>query len=128
MHAQMEYFDPALAAEFTNDSYASGHAIATQPHSARSGVASHERLRYLVENTPAIIYSSVPTGDFKMTFVSSNARRILGYDPALMVTDANFWFEHIHPEDVPAIFSSLSMLFVEGERTYEYRFRDSQGN
>jgi PAS domain-containing protein len=43
------------------------------------------RLRYLIENTPAIIYSSVPTGDFKMTYVSSNARRILGYDPRIIV-------------------------------------------
>lgn len=85
------------------------------------------RLRYLIENTPAIIYSSVPTGDFKMTYVSSNARRILGYDPRIMVADPNFWFEHIHPDDVPKIFSSLAMLFSEGERTYEYRFKDCSG-
>lgn len=122
MHAQMEYFDPALAAEFTENQ--NQHAFTHTP----VGLASHERLRYLIENTPAIIYSSVPTGDFKMTFVSSNARRILGYDPDLMVSDPNFWFEHIHPDDKPNIFSSLSMLFIEGERTYEYRFRDIQGN
>ncbi|TXI90789.1 MAG: PAS domain S-box protein [Burkholderiaceae bacterium] len=118
----MEYFDPSLAVEFTKPTNGAEQTV------TRTGLASHERLKYLVENTPAIIYSSVPTGDFKMTFVSSNARRILGYDPNLMVSDPNFWYEHIHPDDIPRIFSSLSMLFVEGERTYEYRFRDSQGN
>ena len=30
------------------------------------------RLQYLVDNTPAIIYCTVPSGDFKMTFVSNN--------------------------------------------------------
>ena len=45
----------------------------------------HARLQYLIDNTPAIIYASVPTGDFKMTFVSSNAINVLGFDPAEMV-------------------------------------------
>lgn len=86
-----------------------------------------ERFEYLIANTPAIIYSSVPSGDFKMTFVSANASRVLGYDPAEMVADPNFWFNHIHPDDIPTIFSSLALVFVEGQRTYEYRFRSSDG-
>lgn len=85
------------------------------------------RLEYLIANTPAIIYSSVPTGDFKMTFVSDNALRMLGYKPDEMVADPNFWFNHIHPDDVPTIFSSIAMVFVEGQRAYEYRFRASDG-
>jgi PAS domain S-box-containing protein len=86
------------------------------------------RLQYLIQNTPAIIYSSVPTGDFKMTFVSDNAQRILGYRSQDMVDDPNFWFDHIHPDDIPQIFSSLALIFSEGERVYEYRFRKSDGN
>jgi PAS domain S-box-containing protein len=81
-----------------------------------------QRFEYLIANTPAIIYSSVPSGDFKMTFVSENASRVLGYAPQEMIADPNFWFDHIHPDDAPNIFSSLALLFVEGERTYEYRF------
>jgi two-component system NtrC family sensor kinase len=81
-----------------------------------------QRFAYLIANTPAIIYSSVPSGDFKMTFVSENASRVLGYAPQEMVDDPNFWFDHIHPDDAPNIFSSLALLFVEGERAYEYRF------
>ncbi|EGF32792.1 PAS/PAC sensor signal transduction histidine kinase [Oxalobacteraceae bacterium IMCC9480] len=105
-----------------------------QPHidpaehaGASTLVSTNARLEYLIANTPAIIYSSVPTGDFKMTFVSDNARRVLGYEPADMVADPNFWFDHIHPEDIPTIFSSLALLFVEGQRSYEYRFKTSDG-
>lgn len=85
------------------------------------------RLQYLIDNTPAIVYSSVPTGDFKLTFVSKNAYHVLGYQPEEMVADPNFWFNHLHPDDAPNIFSSLAQLFVEGERTYEYRFRTASG-
>ena len=85
------------------------------------------RLQYLIDNTPAIIYATVPSGDFKMTFVSNNAYNVLGYRPEEMLADPNFWFDHLHPDDAPTIFSSLAQLFVEGERTYEYRFRTASG-
>lgn len=85
------------------------------------------RLKYLLANTPAIIYSSVPTGDGTMTFVSDNALRVLGYRPDEMVLDPSFWFDHIHPDDIPAIFSSFSLIFTEGQQTYEYRFRTHDG-
>ncbi len=86
------------------------------------------RLQYLVDNTPAIIYCTVPSGDFKMTFVSNNAYNLLGYRAEEMVADPNFWFDHIHPDDAPNIFSSLALVFVEGQRAYEYRFRISDGS
>jgi two-component system NtrC family sensor kinase len=85
------------------------------------------RLQYLIDNTPAIIYCSVPSGDFKMTFVSGNAFNVLGYRPEEMVADPNFWFDHIHPDDAPEIFSSLAQVFSEGQRAYEYRFRAADG-
>ena len=95
---------------------------------APDAMSALERLQYLIDNTPAIMYCSVPSGDFKMTFVSSNAFNVLGYRPEQMVADPNFWFDHIHPDDAPAIFSSLAQVFVEGERAYEYRFRAADGH
>jgi two-component system, NtrC family, sensor kinase len=94
----------------------------------RQAASPLTRLQYLVDNTPAIIYCMVPSGDFRMTFVSDNAHNVLGYRPQQMLADPNFWFDHIHPDDAPPIFSSLAQLFVEGERTYEYRFRASDGS
>ncbi|PRC93358.1 ATP-binding protein [Solimicrobium silvestre] len=88
----------------------------------------YSRLQYLIDNTTAIIYASVPTGDFRMTYVSGNAFHVLGYRPEQMIEDPNFWFNHIHPDDTAQIFSSLALLFSEGQRTYEYRFLSSAGN
>jgi PAS domain S-box-containing protein len=98
------------------------------PARASEPASPLQRLQYLVDNTPAIIYATVPSGDFKLTFVSNNAQNVLGYRPEDMVADPNFWFDHIHPDDAPSIFSSLAMLFSEGERVYEYRFRAADGH
>ena len=97
-------------------------------HAAAEAVSPQERLQHLIDNAPAIIYSAVASGDFKLTFVSNNAYHILGYRPESMVADPNFWFDHIHPDDAPHIFPSLAQVFVEGERTYEYRFRAADGS
>ncbi|WP_377701150.1 ATP-binding protein [Pseudoduganella sp. UC29_71] len=97
------------------------------PAAAAEAASPLVRLQYLVDNTPAIIYCTVPSGDFKMTFVSNNALNVLGYRPEDMVADPNFWFDHIHPDDAPNIFSSLASIFTEGQRAYEYRFRTADG-
>jgi len=104
-------------------------AAATSPAEGVRGETSPLlRLQYLIDNTPAIIYCTVPSGDFKMTFVSNNAYNLLGYRPEQMVADPNFWFDHIHPDDAPHIFSSLAKVFTEGQRAYEYRFRIHDGS
>ena len=95
---------------------------------AREAASPLLRLQYLIDNTPAVIYSAVASGDFKLTFVSNNACHMLGYEPADMVADPNFWFDRIHPDDAPSIFSSLALVFVEGQRSYEYRFRVADGS
>lgn len=107
------------------DSFSSGTRADA---SARGETSPLLRLQYLIDNTPAIIYCTVPSGDFKMTFVSNNAYNLLGYRPEQMVADPNFWFDHIHPDDAPHIFSSLARLFTEGQRVYEYRFRIHDGS
>ncbi|WP_338758759.1 ATP-binding protein [Massilia sp. METH4] len=100
---------------------------ATPPAAAQPESALPTRLQYLIDNTPALIYSTVPSGDFKMTFVSNNAFNMLGYRPEEMLADPNFWFDHIHPDDKPRIVASLAQVFTEGQRVYEYRFRCANG-
>ncbi len=86
-------------------------------------------LQYLIDNNPAIIYSAVPTGDFRMTFVSDNLRHVLGFEPREMLDDMNFWFEHIHPDDQPDLIQRLPRLFAEGgQQRHDYRFRHRDGH
>ncbi len=84
-------------------------------------------LQYLVDNSPAIIYSAVPSGDFKITFVSENITRLLGHKPSEMLADPNFWFNHIHPDDRKPLFSELFTLFADKQQVQEYRFQRKDG-
>ncbi|VAX09806.1 Signal transduction histidine kinase [hydrothermal vent metagenome] len=87
------------------------------------------RLQYLIDNSPAIIYSAVPSGDFKMTFVSENLLNVLGYEPHEMLDDMNFWIEHIHPDDRSALMQQLPRLLSNGgQQTHDYRFRHHDGH
>ncbi|TXT41199.1 MAG: two component transmembrane sensor histidine kinase [Comamonadaceae bacterium] len=116
-------FDRVQAAGVAADASDPAGKAEPDPHLSRE----NNRLKYLIANTPAIIYSSVPTGDGTMTFVSDNALRLLDYKPEDMVADPSFWFDHIHPEDIANIFSSFAQIFTEGQRSYEYRFRTCDG-
>lgn len=85
-------------------------------------------LQYLIDNSPAIIYSAVPSGDFKITFVSENLHNMLGYEPCEMLDDINFWFEHIHPDDRADLMQRLPQLLVEGgQQSHDYRFCHRDG-
>jgi two-component system sensor histidine kinase/response regulator len=95
---------------------------------AKEAIRARARLQHLLDYTPTIIYSSVPSGDFKLTFVSDNITRVLGYSADEVTGDPNFWFNHIHHEDRPAIFQRLPQLFVHEEHVHEYRFLDCDGN
>ncbi len=86
-------------------------------------------LQYLVDNSPAIIYSAVPSGDFTITFVSGNLYEVLGYQPRDMLNEMNFWFEHIHPEDQADLIQRLPRLLAKGgQQSHDYRFRHRDGH
>ena len=86
-------------------------------------------LQYLIDNSPAIIYSAVPSGDFKITFVSENLHEVLGYQPSEMLDEMNFWFEHIHPDDQVDLIQRLPQLLAKGgQQSHDYRFRHRDGH
>ncbi len=85
-------------------------------------------LQYLIDNSPAIIYSAVPSGGFDITFVSENLHSVLGYEPREMLDDMNFWLEHIHPDDRSGLMQRLPLLLAEGgQQSHDYRFRHRDG-
>ncbi|MEC4983762.1 MAG: PAS domain S-box protein [Oscillatoria sp. PMC 1068.18] len=86
-----------------------------------------DRLKYLLANSPGVIYSCKAEGDFGATFISENAASVMGYSPAAFLGDSSFWANHIHPDDVDCIFNGLSHLFVTGYHTHEYRFLHADG-
>ncbi len=89
--------------------------------------ATKERLQYLVSSSPAVIYTSRPSGDYGATFISENVALKMGYEPREFIEDSGFWADHIHPEDAPRIFEELPRLFEHGHHTHEYRFLRKDG-
>ncbi|RMD78973.1 MAG: hybrid sensor histidine kinase/response regulator [Gammaproteobacteria bacterium] len=90
-------------------------------------IRTRARLRQLIDCTPAVIYSAVPSGDYVISFISGNVAQMLGYAPVEVVGRQDFWFERVHPEDRPRVFGPLGHLFVEGHHEHEYRIRAKDG-
>jgi len=87
------------------------------------------RLHYLIDNNPAITYSTVPTGDFKITYISDNLKIILGYEAEEVLGDLDFWIDHVHPEDMPSLWQRLPTLMSKGtQESLDYRFKHKEGH
>lgn len=88
---------------------------------------TRERLQFLLSSSPGVIYTCKADGDYAATFISENVKLLLGYEAREIIGDANFWPNHIHPEDAPHIFAELPRLFQQGFHIHEYRFLHKNG-
>jgi PAS domain S-box-containing protein len=88
---------------------------------------ARDQLRYLLSESPAVIYSARPCEDYGRTFVSDTITSQLGYEPHEFTDDAVFWLRHIHPDDVAQIVAALPVLFEHDRHVLEYRFRHRDG-
>jgi PAS domain S-box-containing protein len=89
---------------------------------------SEAHLNHLLSTSPVIIFSSRPSGNYAITFVSANIQRILGYTPDEFTRQPDFWSRHIHPNDMPTVLDNLPHLFAHGEYQQEYRFLHRDGS
>ncbi len=96
--------------------------------SAEGLSATHARLQHMLAASPAVIYTTMATGDFACTFVSDNLRTIFGYAPEEMTTDPKHWPANLHPLDAAVVFDKMWELIERGGGTVEYRFRHRDGH
>ncbi len=88
---------------------------------------SEARLQYLLNNTPAVIFSCKPQGDYAATYISPNIRNLLGYEPEEFLNNSDFWVTHLHPDDRARILTGLPKgLNEDGFYTHEYRLRTTE--
>ncbi len=90
-------------------------------------LATQKRLQHLIASGPAVIYSSKPTGDYGITFISENITSQLGYKAQEFIQDSRFWVEHVHSKDLPRVLTEFSRLVEQESQTCEYRFRHQDG-
>ncbi|PZO40510.1 MAG: hypothetical protein DCF19_11445 [Pseudanabaena frigida] len=85
------------------------------------------RLNFLLNYSPVVIFSSKPDGDYGATFVSENIREVMGYEPTEFLEESGFWFNHLHRDDIEQVLSGLESLFINDFYSHEYRLLHADG-
>lgn len=89
--------------------------------------ASEHQYAGLVNNIDGIVWEATIGGD-RMTFVSFQAQRILGYTVEQWLSEARFWENHIHPEDRAMVIERAGASTQRGEgHDFEYRMIAADG-
>jgi PAS domain S-box-containing protein len=80
-----------------------------------------QRFRNLVEDLNAGIWEmEVPS--LRITFVSHQMEAILGFPMEVWLKEANFWVQHVHPEDREHVVGRCRKAIAE-DRDYSFRYR-----
>jgi PAS domain S-box-containing protein len=85
-------------------------------------VRENERLEYLLEESPAAIYSASHQHPYHVNYISPNIEKISGYSAENFTKYPSFWADRIHTEDAQIVFEKLPDVFIKGRNVLEYRF------
>ena len=88
---------------------------------------SEARLLHLVSASPAVIYTCKASKDYDLTYISYNITEHLGFKPEDFLSQANFWQNCLHPDDLPRVLDERSQLAKQGFQVSEYRLRRQDG-
>ncbi len=91
-----------------------------------------DRLAQVLNVNPAVMYSlrlaADSSGRFEVDFVGANVLKVTGHPTEHWLSAANFWLDHVHPDDLALAQTMQTELMAKGEISYEYRFRHADGS
>ena len=109
-------------------SYENGHFCAaaqdvSDRKRAEGALASgDQRLRALIEQVPAMVYTASLGAEGRWSFVSAQVERMLGWTTEEWLADPRIWIEQIHPEDRERVLEDEEQLLGPGDQLRsEYR-------
>ena len=111
------------------DAYVLGHAqdVTELVRTQEELRVAKEQLDRLIAASPAMIFSAEPSGQYGATFMSSNVREIMGYEPEDF--RGSFWIDRVHPEDRERVLTEIrEQLLTTGHHVMEYRFLRADGS
>jgi PAS domain S-box-containing protein len=86
---------------------------------------SEERFRFLIENSPDIIFAIDPSGRF--TYVSDTVRRSIGFEPEQLIGTSFVDIIHYGPDDVPGERFAMLAANPDMELTNKIFLRTADG-
>jgi PAS domain S-box-containing protein len=89
---------------------------------------ANERLKELVDLSSAVIYSSGLDKAPALNFITENVQRMLGFSPAEIIADPEFWKKHVHPDDIRRLSDLMTSVSSQNNGVVEYRFLNKDGN
>jgi PAS domain S-box-containing protein len=90
-------------------------------------LASDERYRKLIEGIDRTVGWSALPDTLRLTFVSQQLPRILGYSTE-QFADPGFWLEQVHPDDRELLLASFRKALAEGvDQTCDHRIIAADG-
>ena len=90
-------------------------------------MATKARLEQVLDSGPAAIYTIEPGEDFALSYISENAKTLVGWQARDFLTDSRFWLQHVHPEDRPWVCKRMEFPWPQDRQTFEYRFLAKDG-
>jgi two-component system, sensor histidine kinase and response regulator len=91
---------------------------------------TENRLQYLLEHNPSVIYTCQPVSPYKITFITENISTLLGYNSTYFVENLQadlLWLNCLHSDDVNKFIADKHFLAKENN-SGEYRFLHKNGN
>ncbi|AEB08742.1 PAS domain-containing sensor histidine kinase [Desulfobacca acetoxidans] len=85
------------------------------------------RLEHLLYHSPAALYSCILQDRCVLTYLSRNIVNLIGYTTEEVLSEPDFWEQHVHPEDRPLLLLKNSFQQGVGPQVIEYRFRHRDG-
>jgi len=101
--------------------------IAQLDHAMQKRVESEARYRLLVENLPAVAWSTDVHGG--ITYIGPNVQRVYGFSPReIYAGGLELWLDRIHPDDVGGVRQAFAELVAQGiGYDAEYRIQRKDG-
>ncbi|MGH2699465.1 MAG: putative bifunctional diguanylate cyclase/phosphodiesterase [Actinomycetota bacterium] len=91
---------------------------------------SEERLRFLVEHVPSVVYTAETGPDGRWLYVSPQIHALLGFTANEWMSDPERWWKQLHPDDRAAVVDDEEALLLgSGDRSVaiEYRMMTRDG-
>lgn len=86
------------------------------------------KLEFLINNSPAVIYTCEYGGNWAATFISENVKKVFGYEASEFTTNPTTWIDGIHPDDKKRVITDLDNLTKNEHNSHEYRFLHKDGS